>query len=94
MKQNNYSEFLGESLNDIYNENDPPDPLDPKSAIFRGFRINRSSIFIGSWLMPSQGSGVPWLTCPRVPASMCPRALGMTLAHGHGHAMVIMNYGY
>ena len=36
-KQNNSMELFGYSLNHISCQNDPPDPLDPKSAIFSGF---------------------------------------------------------
>ena len=36
-KQNNSTEFLGYSFDDIYNKNGPPDPLDPRSGFFPGF---------------------------------------------------------
>ena len=37
-KQSNYTEFFGYSFKNIYNRNDLPDPLDPKSSILTGFR--------------------------------------------------------
>ena len=37
MKQNNSTELLAYSFNYIYSNNDPPDPLDPNSAIFLDF---------------------------------------------------------
>ena len=42
MKQNNITELLGYSFHNIYNNADPPDPLDPKSTIFQenpGFQL-------------------------------------------------------
>ena len=36
IKQNNSTEVLGCSFNNLYNKNAPPDPLDPKSTIFPG----------------------------------------------------------
>ena len=37
MKQNNYTELLGFSFNNIYSKNDPPDVVDPTSVFFSGF---------------------------------------------------------
>ena len=39
MKQNNSIELLSYSFNNIYNKNDPPDPLDPKPGFFAGLSI-------------------------------------------------------
>ena len=59
MQQNNSTELLGYSFNNIYSKDAPPDPLDPKSVffpIFLGFSIgNRSSL----WRPGSVGK-TPW----------------------------------
>ena len=37
MKQNNSTELLGNSFDEIYNKNGPPDPPDPKYRFFPDF---------------------------------------------------------
>ena len=39
MKQNNSTELLSYSFNNIYDENEPPHPRDPKSAIIPRFSV-------------------------------------------------------
>ena len=36
MKQDNSTELLGYSFENIHNKNNPPEPLDPTSAIISG----------------------------------------------------------
>ena len=47
MKQNNSTEFVGLPFKNIYNKKDPPEPLDPKSSIFRisQFFYSKSTFF-------------------------------------------------
>ena len=62
MTQNNSEELAGYSFNKIYNENDTPDPLDPKSIFFprfSGFSMESKPFFSHDLVIKTLGAEAP-----------------------------------
>ena len=95
MKQNNTTELLGNSFNEMYNKNVPPSPqtpTDPKSLLFPRF----SRIFYGKSTFFSPCATFILIPCEIRPAQ-CQKAKNFAQSHGprrHNHKRTQQQHDY